>query len=157
MKQTYSALALVIAVLAMPIAAFAGENEATDGKSLSQLRKDLYAAEEDFYAVFNKLNDERDYDVKCFYEKPTGTHIKNHVCRARFITKAYSQNASRNRNDLSRVANQDANPVLAEKTAKYEQKMESLMAANPELQEAFARYNDARADFMAERERLESN
>lgn len=156
-------LALFCAVLALPLtAAGQDEKDSSDAaiddivvvgkKSLSEMRKDVFEAEEDFYAVYNKLNDDPDYDVRCFYEQATGTHIKNHVCRARFVTKAFSSHAARNRNDMSRVANQDANPVLAEKTAKYQEKLESLIASDEELQAALIRYNTKRAEFMAIRE-----
>ena len=165
MKQTRIILALFVAVLAFPMAASgaASNDEAIDDivvvgqKSLSQLRKDVFEAEEDFYSVFNKLNDEKDYDVRCFYEKPTGTHIKNHVCRARFVTKAFERHARRNRNNLSSVANQNADPIFAEKTIKYQEKVETLISANPELQAAFVRYNTTRAEFFAERENSTNN
>ncbi len=158
MKLAHTILALFVAVLALPMAAIAQDEEVIDDivvvgqKSISALRKDVFKAEEDFYSVFNKLNDESDYNVRCFYENATGTHIKNHVCRARFVTKAYSSHAARNGNDLSRVANQDANPGFAEKTAKYQAKMETLVAASPELQAALIRYNTKRAEFIAVRE-----
>lgn len=163
MKPTRTILALFVAVLALPMAAVGQDEEASNDKtvdeivvvgqkSLAELRRDVFKAEEDFYSVYNKLNDDKEYDVRCFYEKPTGTRIKNHVCRARFVTKAYSAHAARNRNDLSRVANQDANPALAKKTAKYQENMETLIAANPELYAALVQYDSARARFMAERE-----
>lgn len=173
MKPNRTILALFIAVLAMPMTALgkgegptagvASNNETTDEivvvseKSLAALRKDVFEAEEDFYSVFNELNDEKDFHVRCFYEKATGTHIKNHVCRARFVTKAFSSHAARNGNDLSRVANQDANPAFAEKTAKYQEKMETLMAESPELQQAFVAYNEKRVQYFAEREGVASN
>ncbi len=131
-------------------------NAVVSQKSTTKLRKDVYQAEEDFYSVFNKLNDEKDFDVRCRYEKATGTNIKNHVCRARFITKAYERHARRNRNDLSRAANQNVDPALAEKTAQYQEKIEVLMAANPDLQAAFDRYNAARVQFMMRGEENDS-
>ena len=168
MKANRPILTLLIAVLALPLVA-AGQDGAQSNdeviddivvvgqKSLSTLRKEVFKAEEDFYSAFNKLNDNKDFNVRCFYEKATGTHIKNHVCRARFVTKAYSSHAARNGGDLSRVANQDANPAFATKTAKYQETMETLIDANPDLMQALITYNTARADFMAEREEIASN
>ena len=163
MKLTRTILALFIAALALPMSAIGQDDEAIDDivvvgqKSLSTLRKEVFKAEEEFYSVYNKLNDEKDYQVRCFYEKPTGTRIKNHVCRARFVTKAYSSHASRNGNDLSRVANQSSNPVFAEKTVKYQAHMESLVAENPELQAALGEYNSAVGQFMSKREGNSNN
>ena len=173
MKSTRTILALFIALSALPIVAFAQDEEApiqvasneeaiddivvVGQKSLSNLRRGIFKAEEDFYSVYNELNDDRDYDVFCRYERATGTNIKHHVCRARFVTKAFERHARRNRNNLSSVANQSADPVFAEQTAKYQEKMEVLIAANPELQAAFDRYNGARVQFMAKREDEKSN
>jgi hypothetical protein len=156
-------LAIMIAVLAAPMAALAQDTATADEsvvvskKSLAQLRRDTYEAEEDFYAIYNKLNDEKEFDVRCRYEKATGTNIKNHVCRAQFVTKAFERHARRNRNNLSSVANQTADPVLEEKMQTYQKKMETLMAGSPELQEAFARYNSARVEFFAKRESIAEN
>jgi hypothetical protein len=55
------------------------------------------------------------------------------------------------------VANQSADPIFAEKTIKYQEKVATLVAANPELQAAFVRYNTKRADFFAEREDSTNN
>ena len=173
MKLTHTILVLFIATLALPTAAVGQDEEATiklasngeaiedivvvGQKSMGELRRDVFQSEEDFYSLYNKLNDDNEYDVRCWYETPTGTRVKNHVCRARFVTNAYSGHAARNRNDLSRVANQKGNPAVAEKTLKYQEKLETLIAANPELQAALVRYNTARARFFAEREESASN
>jgi hypothetical protein len=170
MKQIHTILALLIAVLALPMAAFgqveeasALEDEAIEDivvvgqKSTAALRRDVFQSEEDFYSLYNKLNDDEEYDVHCFYETPTGTRMKNHVCRAKFVSDAYQRHAARNRMDVTRIANQDADPVLAAKTATFQEKLETLIDANPDLQEALARYNTARAQFMAHREERSSN
>jgi ABC-type sugar transport system substrate-binding protein len=163
MKPNYTILALLVAVLAVPMAAVGQDEEAIDDivvvgqKSINKLRRDVNQYEEDFYSAYNKLNDDPEYDVRCFYEKATGTRIKNHVCRARLVSNSYSSHAARNRSDLKRVANQGASPELAEKTVKFQDKMETLIAANPELEAVLIRYNTARADFFAGREAIANN
>lgn len=163
MKPTYTILTLFVAVLALPMTAVAQDEEAIDDivvvgeKSTAALRRDVYQSEDDFYALYNKLNDDDEYDVRCFYETPTGTRMKNHVCRAAFVSNAYMKHASRNGFDVKRVANQDASPAMQEKTAKFQEKLETLIATNPELQEALIRYNTARARFMEEREERANN
>ncbi len=168
MKPTRMILAIIVAAVAAPMAALGQDSAAADNapadeivvvskKSLAQLRRETYEAEEDFYSIYNKLNDEKEFDVRCRYEKATGTNIKNHVCRAQFVTKAFERHARRNRNNLSSVANQSSDPALDEKMQTYQQRMETLMAANPELQEAFARYNTARVQFFAKRESIAAN
>lgn len=164
MKSVYSMLGLTALWLAVPWAAWAqndGEsaNDSIDEivveekMSMSKLRRQVWQYEEDFYAIYNELNDDREFDVNCFFETPTGSHIKNHVCRARFVTDAYSNNAARQRWSARREGQQAANPEVVEKTAEFEEIMTRLVAENPDLQAALARYNTARAQFMA---RLES-
>ena len=98
--------------MVFPLAASAQDDNVDEevvvvgNKSISTLRKEVYEAEADFYALYNTLNDDPDYDVKCYYETATGTHVKNHVCRANFIAASYAKHAARNGNDLSRVAAQ---------------------------------------------------
>jgi hypothetical protein len=169
MKPTHTIWALFVAILAVPMAAVGQDEEASTElasgddavedivvlgqKSVAELRRDVFRSEEDFYSIYNKLNDDNEYDVSCFVETPTGTRIKNHVCRARFITNAYSEQAGRRRATATRLAqNQDENPVIAEKTAKFQKKLETFVATDPELQAALVRYNTARARFKAEHE-----
>ena len=55
------------------------------------------------------------------------------------------------------MANQDASSATPEQTAKFQEKLETLIAANPELQAALVRYNTARARFIEEREGSANN
>jgi hypothetical protein len=152
MKIPSASLILIYCLLslaAFPVAAVAqdqAEPAAAAPKSeasVAELRRETYQAEEDFYKIFNRLNEDRDYDVRCFDEKATGTNIKTQTCRARFVTNAYERHARRNRNDVSRMANQSADPVLAEKTAIFQEKLETAIATDPELQAALIRFNTA--------------
>ncbi len=142
MKLTYTNLTVLATVLALPMVAVG---------QMADLRRDVFQSEEDFYELYNELNDNKEFDVRCRYERPTGTRIKNHVCRARYVTKAFSAHAARNRSDISRVANQGSNPAMAAKTVKFQDNLETLLAANPDLQAALIRYNTARARFMEAR------
>lgn len=168
MKSVYSKLGLTMLWLTLPWAVWAqDEDTAADASideivveekmSLSKLRRQVWQYEEDFYAIYNDLNDDREFDVSCFYETPTGSHIKNHVCRARFVTDSYSNNAARQRWSARREGQQAANPEIVEKTAEFEKIMTTLVAENPDLQAALARYNTARAQFMARVESGDKN
>lgn len=149
--------ALLIAV-ACPLGALAQgqaeqpiEETVVVGKqSMAEMRRQVWQYEEDFYSIYNKLNDDNEFDVRCFYETPTGTRIKNHVCRAKFITNAYSDNVGRKRISANRTSRQDDNPQVAAKTLQFQEKLETLVATDPELQAAFVRYSTARARFMEE-------
>jgi hypothetical protein len=157
MKLTHTILALFVAVLALPMAAVGQDEEAIDNivvasqKSMSALRRDLNRAEDDFYSLYNRLNDDNDYDVRCRYEAQTGMRKKNHVCRPVFFSKA------RDREDKTRRINPKTDAGIADKMVKLQEKLDTLIATNPELQEAAAKYNTARARIMARREEMASN
>ena len=53
-------------------------------RSLLEFRLDLYRAEVNFYDLFNSLNSDDEYDVHCYREAPTGSHIRRRICRANF-------------------------------------------------------------------------
>ena len=152
MKLTQTIVALFVAALALPVVAVAQDEEAVDEivvasqKSLANLRRDLIDAEDDFYSLYNKLNNDNEYDVRCRYETPTGLRKKTHVCRPVFFSKA------RNREDKNRSIDPKTDRVIADKLVTLQEKLETLVAASPELQEAMARYNTARARLMARSE-----
>ena len=149
MKRVYAILALSIAVLTLPATAVGQDEEAIDDivvtgqKSLATLRRDLIQAEGDFYSLYNTLNDDNEYDVRCYYETPTGQRKKVHVCRPVFFSKA------RNREDKTRRINPQTDKVIADKMITLQEKLETLIAANPELAEAMDRYNTVRAQLVA--------
>ena len=157
MKLAHTILALFVAVLALPMAAVGQDEEVMEEivvasqKSTAALRRDLIRAERDFYSLYNKLNDDNEYDVRCFKEAPTGVRTKQHVCRPVFFSKA------RNRENLNRGINLETDPVLADKMVKLQEKLDTLIATNPELQVATARYNTVRAQLMVQREETASN
>ncbi len=152
MKLTQTFLVVAMA-LASPMAAFGEDDQATENtvvvsqKSTAELRSELWKFEDEFYALYNKLNDDNLYDVRCTQEAPTGSRIKQQICRPVFLTRALS------RGKIDRNTNLETNPAMASKFATYRQKMASLMAANQELQAAAARFSTARAEYMAQTER----
>jgi len=116
------------------------------------LRLEVYRAEEDFFELFSALNDDDEFDVRCFYETPTGTRIRQHVCRAWFVTNAYSAEFSRFRENLNYPV-KDPEVVVMQKSRELEEKMHALIIANPNLEEALDRYTSARNKYNDERSR----
>ena len=163
MRTIYRMLALCAVGISLPLAANGQEVKPMDNivvtgeKSRSEMRRDVFEAEENFYSLYNQLNDEEEYEVRCFYETPTGTRIKNHVCRAKFVSDAYSRRAARGRGDHTRIANQSADSEFAAKSARFQEKLETLIDENAELAEALVKYNMARARFMEEFDETANN
>jgi len=63
------------------------------GKKLSKLRQEVIEAEERYYALYNELNTNDDYDVHCVLEAHIGTRIKSRVCKAVYVAKAQEDEA----------------------------------------------------------------
>lgn len=166
MKPTRMITALIFAVLALPTKAVGQEEISTEvatddhaveaaviagQKSTADLRQDLWQSEDDFYKLYNKLNDDNLYDVRCSYEAPIGSRIKTHVCRPAFLLRALS------RGEINRMTNLEKNPAIAEKMARFREKLGTLIAANPELQAAADTFTSLRALYMAQSESKAGN
>ncbi len=114
-------------------------------KSLSALRREVYKAEETFFDVFSSLNQDDEYDVRCYYEVPSFTHIRRHVCRAKFVTEAFSKNVGGPRLPIAFE--------IQRKKKQLRQIMEALVAERSELLQALNKYTDAKQILESEKER----
>lgn len=63
------------------------------GNRLWQLREAMIEAEDRFYALYNELNTNDDFDVHCRREAPLGTRIKSRVCRVAYHEDAQAEYA----------------------------------------------------------------
>jgi hypothetical protein len=153
MKKTTTMILLIGLSLAIGAAASAAE-------SRSALRKEMVKAEDAYYALYNKLNTVREYDVICRKERPTGTNFPVRTCAARFTENARQANAtdmlqaaslsadsgaSANRGGAPNVGNTVAASASRDTGSKQEGLRRNLMEVlekSPELQE-LARKRDA--------------
>lgn len=119
-------------------------------RSLIVLREMVHRAEENFFDVFSELSANDEFDVRCFLETPTGTHIPKHVCRAKFVTDAETRWGQA---WIKGWAEQPAHTIIARKRRQMEQEMERLVLERPELQAALADYVRAKDVYVAERKR----
>ncbi len=163
MKLTHTILALFVTVLALPMTAVGQDEEeptrlasvdqpidnivVTGQKSEAELRRDLWKSEKNFYSLYNSLNDDSEFDVRCTSEARTGSRIKAQVCRPVFL-----QNAIRV-GDVNNVTNMDANPVIAKDMAEFQRKVRALISANPDLKTAANTYGAAQTQFAAASEK----
>ncbi len=118
-------------------------------QSLHSLRRAVFKAEENFFAIFSALNDDDEYDIRCFYETSSGTRRRRHVCRANFVTNATSAEAAAG----SRYPITPAAAVIQRMKNRLGQKMEVLVIVHGELFAALTEYTDARDIFVSERKR----
>jgi len=153
MNQTRTYLALLISILALPVAAVGQvEVAATDPgetvvvasqKSVKELRRDYWQAERDFYAIYNDLNEDGLYNVRCSREAPTGSVIKVQTCRPKFLDRALREGK------INTAAKLDTNAEITDNIAIFRENMSALVAANPALKSAAATLNSAHAQLAA--------
>lgn len=122
-------------------------------KSLHTLRQAVFRAEENFFAVFSSLNGEDEYDIRCFYEVPSFTHIRRHVCRAYFVSDATSDAAETWRTDGPRHPIVPAAAIIQTKKRRLREIMEALVSERPELLQALSEYTDAKQIFESKKTR----
>ena len=119
-------------------------------KSLTRLRQEIYTAEDDFYAQFNSINDDDDFDIHCFKEARTGSRVMRRVCRANFERKATAEEA---RGLMAGFPTPSAAGVIAHKTGILLERMEELVTEHPELLKALTDFYNAKIVYETEREK----
>jgi hypothetical protein len=116
----------------------------------ADLRKRLVEKEDAFYAAYNDLNKNDDFDVNCREETKTGTRLSRRTCRAGFednaiAREAYSaflirqdmQNQLARGSSAPKLLASPPSPAASEIEAKrpeFQVNMRSVVRANPMLQ-----------------------
>ena len=116
-------------------------------RDILSLQKQVYLAEDRFYELFNKLNTDDLYDVRCRWQAPIGTRIKRRQCFPNFYQKATADYADAFLEGRFMV------PVTSTLSVHYpelEARMKELVLANPELFERIS-------ELFELSERLENN
>jgi hypothetical protein len=60
-------------------------------RTLFALRREMQAARENVWEVFNATNSDNDFDIACTSASRTGSHVKNRACRPQYADKATRQ------------------------------------------------------------------
>lgn len=111
-------------------------------KPLHAMRMEVYRAEENFFDVFSSLNEDDQYDVRCFYEIPSFTHIRRHVCRAKFVVDATSAESAPWFSGQVGTFSRPASLVIRRKKERLSEILEALVAEHPALHQALSEYTD---------------
>jgi hypothetical protein len=121
-------------------------------KSLIQLRLELYKAENVVFEVFNSLNSDDEFDIHCYKEAPTGSHIKKRVCRTNYVGDL---TAAATRLWLLGITGYYSHPVakIQQKDKILIEEMEALVVERPELLKALNEYSDAKQVLESEHQR----
>lgn len=101
------------------------------GKRLRQLQHDIITAENRFFALYNELNTDNDFDVHCSNELRTNTHIvRGNDCKPVYLEKAQMEEA---RGFLTGDSVQPAELVQLQRYPDYMKNMVGLVMKNPPL------------------------
>ncbi len=120
-------------------------------RPLINLRWQMHTTEKNFYAVFNTLNSNDDFDVECGYETRTGSRLTEYSCSARFV-RDYRSQLSKQRQSGS-VATPEKRINIPEKEREMREELASLIEKYPDLLTAFTDALDAKQVYRAEREK----
>ncbi len=118
-------------------------------KPVHALRREVYKAEENFFDVFNSLNQDDEYDVRCYYEIPSFTHIRRHVCRAKFVIDATSAESAPAFSQQVGAFSRPAAFEIQRKKERLREIMEELVAEHPELLESLSEYTDQNQSLLS--------
>lgn len=86
-RKSIASMGIVAALLTASVAAVAAEKAAN-------IRKEMAKVEEQYFALYNKLNTDRQYDMVCRREAETGTTFLKRVCKPRYVESAQQSAAS---------------------------------------------------------------
>jgi hypothetical protein len=156
------AFALATALLVLLAIANANAQEAVseDSENLEEvtvvaprtptmMRADIVRAEEYVLGIYNALNDDDDYDIRCDTETPLGSHIPERVCRPVYSMRIEAQAA---REFLQFGTMTPTGGEIAYHHSILKEKLAELSSANPSLVQALQRYYDVSAAYDEARE-----
>ncbi len=122
-------------------------------KSITQLRLELYRAQEVAFDLFNSLNSDDDYDIHCYKEAPIGSHIMRRVCKPNYVKKLTA--AATSRWLLGGQSQTYLHPTarIRRKDKLLREEMEALVIERPELLKVLSEFSDANLALESERKR----
>jgi len=111
---------------ALPAQAAEEEQIVIEDLTPAQLRAEIEKIQTEFYAVFNRNNDDDAFDVTCQEFTPTGSNIPQKGCEPGFVTARRGENANDYRLGTDDLLSQDA--LLRELQPEFAQLTEKMNA-----------------------------
>jgi hypothetical protein len=119
-------------------------------KSLIDLRHEMYRAEEALYDLFNSLNTDDDFDIRCYEEVPTGSKIPQRVCKTNWFRNQHAAETQKMMRGEPYMY-----PVFRNK--KMDERLNELMSKaireQPKMLDTLAKYAEAEQTHESERKR----
>jgi hypothetical protein len=119
-------------------------------KSLVKLKLEMYKAEDTLYDLYNSLNTDDKFDIRCYKEATTGSHIKHRVCRTNRLSELIAE-------ETQRMMRGEPYVYPAVEIKKMNERMlaemTELASNQPEYLNALIKYTEARQTLESERKR----
>ena len=127
-------------------------------KSMNVLRREVYMAEENLFAVFNSLNGNEDIHVQCHYQVLLASHKKVHVCMTMFRKEHEAAVASAYMAELQGMVAGSAGSYSSRSKVRSNdelmwKELAALASEQPELREAIIKLAKAKQILGSERQR----
>ena len=138
-----------------PAAAPQQEYDITGGKSARELQNELNKIEAGFFKAFNKVNTNKDFNVRCRKQETLGSRRRVQVCQPRFASR-FEAEANKNvisgQGTTSGYAHLEGSDVWVQMKEQEKQFWEAVSAAtiaDPDLREKFAELSRAKRALAA--------
>ncbi|MES3007104.1 MAG: hypothetical protein V4751_04960 [Pseudomonadota bacterium] len=105
-----------------------------DDLTVPQLRAEIEKIQTEYYGVFNKLNENDDFDIVCQKFTPTGSNIPQVGCEPTFVTRRRGENANDYRVGSDELMSNEA--LIQELQPEFEQ-LTTILNATAESNEYF--------------------
>lgn len=129
-------MALLGALAVLPAQAAEEEQVVIEDLTPAQLREEIEKIQTEFYAVFNRHNEDDAFDVICQEFTPTGSNIPQTGCEPGFVTARRGANANDYRLGTDELLTQDAlMRELQPQFAQLTEKMNALAATDQYFRE----------------------
>ncbi len=129
-------MALLGALAVLPAQAAEEEQIVIEDLTPAQLRDEIEKIQTEFYAVFNRNNDDDTFDITCQEFTPTGSNIPQTGCEPGFVTARRGENANDYRLGTDDLLSQDAlMRELQPEFAQLTEKMNALAATDQYFRE----------------------
>lgn len=132
------------------------EEVAVIGRRLYRLQYELVKAQDRFFARYNDLNTNDDFDIHCSYRAPTGTTLRKRECQVEFILEHTGQQGRDFLESLtsssSRPATSPPNVVWLERREEFRENFRQQLRASPELRQLMLEWQQQQARYEKARE-----
>lgn len=112
------------------------------GTKLDEIMQEMVQAEDRFFARYNELNTNDDFDMHCAQEARVGTAIRRRACRAVYMNKAFEVEGQNHAEAMKEMTQEPPRPwrpplpatiTIEARRKDYQQNMRDVVRRNPEL------------------------